>query len=151
MQEVGQIPDEDRQDPAFFRNRDIEVGRDGCRVPLPWTAEGSSFGFGDNGAHLPQPEWFADYAVAAQSGDAGSTLTLYRQALALRHALECEEKLEWAEVSDSVLGITRPNGWSAVMNFGTEPVALPEGEVLISSGPLADGQLPGETAVWLRR
>ncbi|MEZ5086929.1 MAG: glycoside hydrolase family 13 protein [Tessaracoccus sp.] len=151
LQEVGQIPDEDRQDPAFFRNRDIEVGRDGCRVPLPWTAEGSSFGFGDNGAHLPQPEWFADYAVAAQSGDAGSTLTLYRQALALRHALECEEKLEWAEVSDSVLGITRPNGWSAVMNFGTEPVALPEGEVLISSGPLADGQLPGETAVWLRR
>lgn len=31
LPEVGQIPDEDRQDPAFFRNRDVEVGRDGCR------------------------------------------------------------------------------------------------------------------------
>ncbi len=151
LQEAGQIPDQDRQDPAFFRNRAIEIGRDGCRVPLPWTGEGSSFGFGPDGAHLPQPSWYADYAVAVESADPASTLNLYRRALALRHELECDEVLEWLEVSPSVLGFTRPNGWCAVTNFGTEPVALPSGEVLLSSGPLNPGELPGETTVWLRR
>ncbi len=59
LHEVGDIPDADRQDPAFFRNPGIDVGRDGCRVPIPWTRQGSSFGFGEGGSHLPQPEWFA--------------------------------------------------------------------------------------------
>ncbi|MFT4217057.1 MAG: glycoside hydrolase family 13 protein [Micropruina sp.] len=151
LQEVSQIPDADRQDPAFFRNREVEIGRDGCRVPLPWTREGSSFGFGADGSHLPQPEWFADYAVDVQSDDPASTLNLYRRALALRHELECEEALEWTQVSPTVLAFARPDGWSAVTNFGTEPVALPEGEVLLASGPLGDGRLPGETTAWLRR
>ena len=44
-------------------------GRDGCRVPLPWTRSGSSFGFGDDGAHLPQPAWFGAVSVQAQDGD----------------------------------------------------------------------------------
>ncbi len=151
LQEAGQIPDAARQDPAFFRNREIEVGRDGCRVPLPWTREGSSFGFGPDGAHLPQPSWYADYAVDVESADPASTLNLYRRALALRHELECAEALEWWEVSTSVLGFARPNGWCAVTNFGTDPIPLPEGEVLLASGQLAAGELPGETTVWLRR
>ncbi len=41
LQEVGEIPDAERQDPAFFRNKGVEIGRDGCRVPLPWAAEGT--------------------------------------------------------------------------------------------------------------
>ena len=69
LQEVADIPDAERQDPSFFRNRGVEVGRDGCRVPLPWSVEGASFGFGDGGAHLPQPRWFSSYAVEAQDGD----------------------------------------------------------------------------------
>ena len=150
LQEVGQILDEDRQDPAFFRNREMEVGRDGCRVPLPWTSEGSSFGFGEGGAHLPQPAWFADYAVDVEAGDPASTLTLYREALALRGDLQCAETLEWVEIAPQVLSFVRPNGWRAVMNFGDVPVSLPAGEVLLASGPLSDGELPAETTVWLR-
>ena len=150
LQEVGRIPDADRQDPAFFRSEGREVGRDGCRVPLPWTAEGSSFGFGPGSAHLPQPAWYAGYAVDVESADPASTLNLYRRALGLRHELECPEELEWTEVEPEVLGFARPNGWRAVTNFGTEPVVLPDGEVLVASGPLGDGVLPGETTVWLR-
>jgi hypothetical protein len=37
-----------------------------------------------------------------------------------------------------------------VTNFGAEPVALPPGEVLLSSAPLDDGQVPGDTTVWIR-
>ncbi|MFP3686195.1 hypothetical protein SB847_21060, partial [Bacillus sp. SIMBA_026] len=80
MREVAEIPDSERQDPSFFRNKGVEIGRDGCRVPLPWTPDGSSFGFGAGSAHLPQPAWFADYAVSTQEGVEGSTLELYRKA-----------------------------------------------------------------------
>ncbi|MFT4295923.1 MAG: glycoside hydrolase family 13 protein [Micropruina sp.] len=150
LQEVSEIPDAARQDPSFFRNRAIEVGRDGCRVPLPWTRTGTSYGFGDGGAHLPQPLWFGHYSVEAQDADAGSTLALYRNALALRRELQGGEALEWVETGrDDVLHFRRPGGWQVIANFGTEPYPLPAGEVLLGSGPVGD-DLPSETAVWLR-
>ena len=151
LQEVAEIPDSERQDPTFFRNKGVEIGRDGCRAPLPWAPEGSSFGFGDGGAHLPQPEWFSRYAVAAQDGIEGSTLEFYRKALKLRRELQTTEELEWLESGHAdVLHFRRHGGWQSVTNFGDDAVELPAGEVLVSSGPL-DGQLlPGNTTVWLR-
>jgi len=157
LQEVPDIPHAERQDPSYFRNPGVDAGRDGCRVPLPWTTSGPSHGFGEAGAHLPQPAWFAAYAVEAQDGDPASTLTLYRRALALRHELQTGERLEWLEVDGAggagadVLAFERPNGWRVVLNLGSGAVDLPGSEVLLASGPLgADGRLPGETAVWLR-
>jgi alpha-glucosidase len=151
LQEVGEISDEDRQDPTFFRNRGVEVGRDGCRVPLPWEAEGTSFGFGSNGSHLPQPAWFAQYAESVQEKDAGSTLAFYRRALALRHELQGAESLGWQDsADDDVLHFVRPGGWHVVANFGTAPVVLPEGEILLASAEVEGGKLPGEATVWIR-
>ncbi|MFH8252007.1 glycoside hydrolase family 13 protein [Microbacterium sp. B2969] len=150
LQEFGEIPDSERQDPAFFRDKGVQIGRDGCRVPLPWTIDGPSFGFGVGGSHLPQPEWFSGSSVEAQDGVAGSTLELYRQALALRAELQTGEKLEWLpSVDASVLHFARPNGWQSVTNFGAQPVALPAGTVLLSSGPLDGEMLPGNTTAWL--
>jgi alpha-glucosidase len=37
-----------------------------------------------------------------------------------------------------------------VTNFGDTAVDLPEGTVLVSSAPLEDGKLPGNTTAWLR-
>lgn len=151
LQEVAEIPSAQRQDPAFFRNPGVDIGRDGCRVPLPWSRCGSSHGFGTGGSHLPQPEWFADSSVEAEEGVAGSTLELYRHALALRASLQSGEELEWIEShSDDVLAFQRPNGWTSVTNFGSEPVKVPAGEVLIASVPLEGGLLPGAATVWLR-
>jgi alpha-glucosidase len=149
--EVADIPDVERQDPTFFRSPGVDVGRDGCRVPLPWTVEGPSFGFGDDGTHLPQPAWFGKLSVEAQSQDQSSTLALYREALSLRRDLQTAESLTWIpSASDEVLHARRPNGWEAVANFGQDAVPLPEGEVLLASGPIDNGQLPAETTVWLR-
>ncbi|HET9059621.1 MAG TPA: glycoside hydrolase family 13 protein [Acidimicrobiales bacterium] len=150
LQEVGQIPDRARQDPTFFRNKGVEVGRDGCRVPLPWEPEGSSFGFGADGAHLPQPEWFASYAASRQDGETGSTLNFYRTALALRRQLQGEESLVWHPGPKSVLHFSRPGGWHAVANFGGTPVDLPEGEVLIASAEADRGVLAPESTAWVR-
>ncbi|WP_373458716.1 glycoside hydrolase family 13 protein [Pseudarthrobacter sulfonivorans] len=152
LQEVGsEIPDARRQDPAFFRNKGVEIGRDGCRVPLPWTSSGSSFGFGTGGAHLPQPEWFARHSMEVQEAEDGSTLSIYRRALALRSELQAGETLEWLESGrPDVLAFRRPNGWTSVTNFGTEAVNLPAGTVLVSSSPLEADSLPGATTAWLQ-
>ena len=151
LHEVAEIPAGERQDPSYFRNPGVDIGRDGCRVPLPWTSAGGSFGFGHDGAHLPQPPWFGDVAVDVQDHDHDSTLSLYRRAMSLRDDLQGEEVLEWATASDAdVVRFRRPGGWEVVMNFGSDPAELPAGEVLVASGPLGDGLLPAETAVWLR-
>ncbi len=153
LHEVGDLPDDALQDPIWLRTAHEIKGRDGCRVPLPWASTGSSLGFGTDGAHLPQPDWFAQVSVEAQDGTAGSTLELYRTALRLRAELEGAETLEWGDAPDDVLHVVRPGGWHSVTNVSETPVPLPTGEVLLSSGPVADlagGMLPGETTVWLR-
>ncbi len=164
LHEVTDIPDEQRQDPAFWRSTPEErtqdgLGRDGTRVPLPWSRTGSSFGFGDGGSHLPQPAWFGELSVEAEEADPGSSLQMYRRALALRHELQGGEELVWDESLSTadVLAFERPGGWLSVTNFGAEPVDLPAGELLLASGPL-DGdaavgsrRLPGATTAWLRR
>ena len=120
-------------------------------MPLPWTTKGPSFGFGDGGAHLPQPQWLSKYAVEAQDGTEGSTLELYRTALRLRRELQTDEELEWVETGDpEVLHFRRPGGWQSITNFGDTPVDLPSGTVLISSAPLEGGSLPADTTVWVR-
>lgn len=164
LHEVGDLAPEVRQDPAFFRNAGVEIGRDGCRVPLPWSARGNSLGFSCADAatpHLPQPQWFADVTAQRQADDPASTLSLYRQALHLRRALITDERLEWLDTDNpDVLAFARPNGWVSVTNFGDEPAPLPAGRLLLSSAgyrSLTDddarhpGQIPPETTVWLRR
>jgi alpha-glucosidase len=148
--EVADLQDADLQDPIWIRDGKTHKGRDGCRVPLPWEASGSSFGFGAGGAHLPQPAWFADYAVSAEDGVEGSTLELYRAAINLRKKLQSEEDLTWVKTGDKkVLHFVRPNGWHCITNFGKKPVALPAGTVRLASQPLVDGKLAGNSTAWI--
>ena len=157
--EVTEIDHAQRQDPTFFRTGGARLGRDGCRVPLPWTSEPAAFGFSPAGSpsenaappHLPQPAWFADLSVEQESGDDASSLTLYRAALALRWSLATGEGLIWVPSGAGAVQVERPGGWVSLTNFGPDAVPLPDGEVLLASGPLADGQVPADRTVWLRR
>ncbi|MDT0166411.1 glycoside hydrolase family 13 protein [Actinotalea sp. AC32] len=154
LPEVADLPRESLQDPIWFRTEGADKGRDGCRVPIPWEKGGASFGFGPAGEPwLPQPAWYGDLSVEAQDGVADSTLELYRDALRLRRELQGDESLEWLHDGDvaTTLHLRRSTGWESFTNFAPEPVPLPDGEVLLASGPLGDGELPGETTVWLRR
>jgi alpha-glucosidase len=155
LPEVADLPAEALQDPIWERTGHAQKGRDGCRVPLPWTREGSSFGFGPAGAWLPQPARFGELSAEAQDGVEGSTLETYRAALRLRRELQGGESLQWLGTGPvaqtHVLHFRRPGGWESVTNFSEADVALPEGEVLLASGPLGDGVLPPDTTVWLRR
>ena len=151
LHEVTDIPESEIQDPQYLRNLKVDKGRDGCRVPLPWTATGSSFGFGSGGAHLPQPKWFADYAVEVEEKDSLSPLSIYRKALALRKELITEEKITWHETTDiSVLHYSRPNGWNCITNFRAQSYTMPKGEILVSSSPIVGGQIPAGATVWFK-
>ncbi|GAA3103898.1 hypothetical protein GCM10020001_021520 [Nonomuraea salmonea] len=107
LPEVTDLPDDARQDPIFFRSKGELPGRDGCRVPIPWTVDPPSHGFSPGGVEpwLPQPESFAELSVEKQEGVADSTLECYRRALALRRALagEIPYTLEWLDSPEGVL------------------------------------------------
>ncbi len=148
--EVADLPLESLQDPIWIRDGGARKGRDGCRVPIPWTSHGPSFGFGSAGSHLPMPTWFGSHAVDQQDSAPGSTLELYRAALGMRRVLQTGEDLAWHDGSDQVAWFSRGNGWNSFTNFGQGPVPLPVGEFLLSSAPLFVGEVPGEATVWFR-
>lgn len=144
------ISPEHRQDPTFFRTSGTRVGRDGCRVPLPWEKGNASNGFSDSGlAWLPQPASYADLSVDEQEQDAASTLALYRQMLGLRkdHKLG-EGSFDWLSQSEI---LSYKNGRITVVhNCSNAAIELPAGQLLVSSMPLnAQGHLSPNDSAWV--
>ncbi len=152
--EVEDLPDDALQDPTWERSGRTDRGRDGCRVPLPWSGVSPPFGFGPEGTTpwLPQPpEWVA-FTVQRQTGDPDSMLELYRATLALRRRLPAlgEGVMAWVDAPEGVLALRREPGFVCVTNLSDAAHPLPaHDEVLLASGPLEGGSLPPDTAVWL--
>lgn len=143
-----ELPDEVLQDPVWERSGRIERGRDGCRVPLPWSGSAPPFGFSSSAdTWLPMPADWGPLTVEAQLADPDSTLALYRRAVGLRTGRSefGGDTVEW--LKDSTF--RRPAGLVCMFNAGIAPVELPGGELLLTSGPLVDGLLPPDTAAWL--
>lgn len=152
LPEVGTLSAGARQDPVYFRSSGADVGRDGARVPLPWTETGTSFGFGTAAPHLPQPAWFGTYSVQAQEKDPDSTLLFYRAALRARRELRRDESLEWLELGEGIVAFQRSDAWISITNFRAEPAELPPGRVIISSERLSNpGIMPPNTTLWMRK
>lgn len=168
LPEVRDIPDALREDPAHKRGG--VPGRDGCRVPLPWTAEAPAYGFSTTGkSWLPQPAEFGQLAADVQDGDPASTLEMYRAALRLRRELRLglpgEGLVFAADVPEGVLAIDHA-GIRVVVNTTNSDIPVAEvagrgvgaggtadggAEVVIASVPSAPGVVPADAAVWLRR
>ncbi|QKJ18088.1 glycoside hydrolase family 13 protein [Microbacterium hominis] len=151
LPEVIDLPAAARQDPTWFRTAGERYGRDGCRVPIPWTAEGPSYGFNDTGeAWLPQPAQWAGLARDAQVGVEGSTLELYRTLLAERRAFALGAgTLEWLTGFPKTAVAFRNGDVTVVANTGADSIALPAGKVIAASGPVSGAELPADTAVWI--
>ncbi|MFT8536700.1 glycoside hydrolase family 13 protein [Bifidobacterium aquikefiri] len=115
--------------------------------------------------HLPQPDWYAHFAADVESSDPQSMLHLYQKSLQLRHELQTNNtSLTWLEGYDKtssihdgadgqlggVIAYKRANGWASITNFGSEPVSLPTGTVILTSTPLNDdGKLPQDATAWI--
>ena len=142
-----------RQDPTFARTNGQRVGRDGCRIPLPWEPEGDSSGFSDSGkSWLPQPPSYKELARSIQEKDSESTLSLYKTALALRKQLGLGEgSFSWlaGHLGPNTLGYEN-SGVQVVYNFGVQPVDLTTSEILLSSEPLNGKQLATNQCAWIK-
>jgi len=159
LPEVRDIPEDRLTDPRWKMSGYVDRGRDGCRVPLPWTADPKGgFGFSTNDSlkldesWLPQSPWMGDFAVDTQDGVEGSTLTMYRTALAIRktEAGLGDGPMEWIQTGADVVAFKRPGNFACYINFGA-PLELPsDSQILIASGPLTGHTLPTDTAVWVR-
>lgn len=155
LPEVEDLPDDVREDPMFFRSQGADPGRDGCRVPLPWSGTEPPFGFSDVGRApwLPQPDDWAQLTVEAQEQDPSSMLGLYREALRIRK-LETDLHVgdfTWFNEDSRQLAFTRGSSFMSVTNFSSDLVDLPEhSAILITSQPLIEGRLPPDSTAWLR-
>jgi alpha-glucosidase len=149
-----ELPDAVLQDPVWERSGHTERGRDGERVPLPWSGATPPYGFTTGASTwLPMPDDWAGLTAEAESADPDSVLALYQQALALRRktAELRTEEFTWLDAPDGCLSYRRGTGFIAVINVSGPPATLPSGDVVLASGPLTDeGQLPTNTAAWLR-
>ena len=159
------VADDERQDPAWFRSHGVDGLRDGCRVPLPWTRSGDTFGFSAGKAWLTQPAHWRDLSIEAQTDDPASMLELTRNTLRQRRTEPAlgDGDIVWRDdLGDDVIAFERParNGGRGVLvvcNTGAAPVTIAKaGHIMVASRiPLertASNSLviPPDTAVWLR-
>lgn len=103
------------------------IGRDGARVPIPWTSDGPTYGFTEGEPWLPM-RWHGDLAVDQQECDHHSVLTFYRHALAWRResGVGKPERFD-VDGSDTILSFRSKVGdttWLSVFNFSSDK-ALP--------------------------
>ncbi|MCI1888980.1 MAG: glycoside hydrolase family 13 protein [Bifidobacterium crudilactis] len=130
---------------------------------------GASFGFSPSDAtagsqsadpHLPQPLWYKDFAVDVEQQDPTSMLSLYKACLSHRAALLTSAhntSVTWLDEGDEVIAYTRQaadnSGYTAIAsitNFGKNAVALPEGDLILSSIQLDDpALLPQDASAWI--
>lgn len=150
LHEVYDLPVDVLQDPVWDRSDHTRKGRDGCRVPIPWTDAGSSYGFGSDGAWLPQPDYWGTVSVEAQRGVDGSTLELYKTAVRLRRQLFRDDPaFEWQVWNPDVIAFSR-GALLCLVNLGNETIPLPPGQVVLTSEPVED-ELATDAAVWIMR
>jgi alpha-glucosidase len=147
LEEVD-VPPEAWQDPLALRTG--KAGRDGCRVPIPWSGDEPPYGFGPEGTvpWIPQPLTWGSLTVEAQAADPQSTLAFYRSALATRRtfATSAGDDVELLDAEPDVVAFRRGD-IICHLNCGVTPVDVPKGRVLLCSG-----STPGapDSATWLQ-
>jgi len=151
------VPDEHRQDPTWHRGGGI--GRDGCRVPIPWSAAAPSYGFSPPGSAptwLPQPAAWSGLSVEAQDEDPASTLSFYRRVLETRRRLvgSLGTTVQFLDSAPEVLAFRRDPDLVCVVNCGPTSADVSRyGELVVTSGDageVAGGSLRPDTAAWFR-
>ncbi len=154
LPEVQDLPDGARQDPIWERSGHTEYGRDGCRVPLPWTIDAAEgFGFlpaADAAAPwLPQPSWYSRFAAEIQTGDPTSVLSFYRAALRARRHIDQTTSLEWIDTGrEDVVAFRRGSLVSATVFAGTAYLAPQSWGEQVCRSDFATGPLTAGTTGW---
>jgi alpha-glucosidase len=154
LPEVEDIPRDQIEDPMHFRSGGVDPGRDGCRVPIPWSGDAPPYGFSPQGVAtwLPQPATWAASTVDHQTSDPDSMLSLYRAALGLRHGVRdlTHGTLAWLDLGAGTLAFRRGAGFASVTNLSGGAVDLPpHARILLASTTVEGERLPADGTAWL--
>ncbi|MFN4101434.1 MAG: alpha-glucosidase family protein, partial [Pararhodobacter sp.] len=125
---------EELRDPYGIRFWPKFRGRDGCRTPMPWTADYPHGGFSSGKPWLPMATEHLSQAVAVQERDEGSLLAFYRRMIAFRKArpMLATGSMTMVRAADGVLAFVRElDGERLLCAFNLtaseQPFTLPEG------------------------
>ena len=161
-QELGlpdaDLADSDRQDPSFIRTNGETKGRDGARVPMPWSGQESPFGFSTGKPWLPLPASWKDLTVESQVKDQKSSLSLYKNSLSKRAKLLAgSHDFTWdiSQIEEGILGFSRGE-IQIYLNTGNKSVKLQASEIILSSSgaPTCENgevELMPRRAIWFKR
>ncbi|GAB3299050.1 alpha-amylase family glycosyl hydrolase [Parasphingorhabdus pacifica] len=128
-------------------------GAEPVRSPMVWEGDEPPFGFSAGpGSWWPIGEQWAGLTVEAQLEDPDSTLTLYRRALEIRRQQPglADDRIEWFGAPPGCFAFRlAESGLTCALNTSVDPVTPPPGDVVLASGPMPEGQLLPNCAVWL--
>ena len=156
------LPDWARQDPAFLTGG--QLGRDGCRVPLPWTAYADgAHGFSPPGAPdpwLPQPDELGQLRARPASGRTPPRRTRVHTAQRFAPGASCSTPTPACASSTTsapgVLAFTRSDVL-VLTNTTSRPIDVPtdlaagRAVALCSSPePTEPATVPADATVWLK-
>src|SRR5882672_8421121 len=128
------VPFEMLQDPFGITFWPEIKGRDGCRTPMPWSAQGKFAGFSEGAAWLPTPDEHRKRAVDVQDKIAESVLNANRRFLVWRRQQAALQKgsIKFIDAPQNALALVREHGPErvlAIFNLSADPlaVAIPRG------------------------
>jgi alpha-glucosidase len=143
----AEIAYEDLRDPYGIRFWPGFKGRDGCRTPMAWEAQGDHAGFSTAKPWLPIPPEHLLRSADLQWGDPNSVLSRYRAVLALRrqHPALIHGSIRFVGSSDDVLAFVRESSMEkllCVFNFSSEERRwiLPPGTLIFEGFELPDAR-----------
>ena len=126
----AEVPFELLQDPYGITFWPEFKGRDGCRTPMPWTAEAPNAGFTSGTPWLPVAGTHRALAAALQEPDASSPLNFARRLIAWRRQQPqlTRGDIVFFDAPEPVLALRRDlpgyPGLLAIFNLGAAPVSL---------------------------
>ncbi len=158
------IAPELRLDPIWEKSGHTQIGRDGCRAPIPWNSKLPNRGFSKAfKTWLPSPADWVVEDVPTQEADPSSTLWLYRKLINLRKSHQLWQ-VPIDQVSASVNGhllvVWRAQLGVCLVNTGDQPIAFEMPcpmQVLVQSNQLKVEldekaiSVPGNTAIILEK
>lgn len=158
----GELDDGSRQDPIYFRSGGLDLGRDGCRVPIPWKVNDVNFGFSTGKPWLPQMKEYGRFAIDIQNKDTSSFLNFYRKTLELRRnllAIEKNAEVTWMSVPVGVIFLSRNPKFNVVCNTNSFLINIKIGDgwriihESITGNVIRNGELTMSaiSTVWLSR
>ena len=149
----------ERQDPIWYRTGGTQIGRDGCRIPMPWKRGAHSLGFSEQAwsdPWLPQPKTYEGMTRDEEALNPHSMFALYRRFLQARNERRRSiPHLEWLPLEQTDALAFDNGAFVCVTNTGATAIPFGRigglGAVIARSDHSERDLIEGDSTVWFER